>query len=724
MTLLIQRGIMAKIVGSITRLFRPPSFADPKQNLQARQLHYLLLLGLIITIAFPPLAYLTTQDMSGPTISGIMSLVIIILFWLLRRGQLQFVSKTLVFSSYFAIMTSLLLHGGIRDQSIVNLVMILTLAGVFLSQRVTVWLGVITSLAVIGLYILELMGFIVDDQYVNPSEFDDLLILLIAIISTTSFLNVIIHQIVKSEEQLRQQAAILRLKNKELQETQISLEERSTELSATLTDLQLTQQALIDAKEKAELANQAKSEFLSNMSHELRTPLNGILGYTQILQFQSGLDEDVEHGLNVIHTSGQHLLDLIKDLLDLAKIEARKMELYPSEIHLRSFLESIINITKMRADEKEISFVFEIEDDMLVGIQADVTRLRQILVNLLNNAIKFTDQGQVAFTVSTIGYQESHIGGQGSTAQIRFEISDTGVGMTRAEIQQVFQPFEQGGDSHSRSDGTGLGLAITRELLTLMGSELQLESIKGQGSRLWFDLSVLVSQAQPESSPQLFDTPLIIGYSGPRQTVLLVDDKTINRAILKRMLAPRGFQIIEAEHGQEALKKAEQYLPDIILMDLVMSRMDGFEAIQAIRQHPALAQVIIIAVSARAFSKDREQSYAAGADDFIPKPVEEKLLFDIISRYLNVEWIFSVSDELKSDDEPQARLIPPPTRELQTLYELAKMGKMRGIREAVDTLEQMDEQLIPFAKYVRELSRTFEDKRILKLIESYLVMSE
>ncbi len=472
---------------------------------------------------------------------------------------------------------------------------------------------------------------------------------------------------------------------------------------------------LVQAKDAAERANQAKSTFLSNISHELRTPLNGILGYAQILSRSRSLDTAQRNGLNIIRQSGEHLLTLLNDILDLSKIEAGKIELYPTSINLPSFLTGIASLIRMRAEEKNVYFKFAAAEQLPIGIKVDETRLRQVLLNLLDNAVKFTQQGQITLQVTAIGRLQT----EGEQQRLRFEVEDSGVGMSAEEVVNIFLPFEQVGDTAARQVGTGLGLAISRQLVELMGGEVQVKSEKGKGSLFWFEVVLPVVEAPPATT---LVSNQVKGYEGARRTILVADDKRDNRLVLMSMLEPLGFEVILAENGQEEIDKTLEIRPDLILTDLGMPVKSGFEAVEELRQHPDFKETPIFVVSASVFDMNQTQSQVINCDAFIAKPVDEVKLLALIAQHLQLEWIYEEAEAVTEAETVDQKLVPPPSETLEALYELAMLGDIRGLQNMASELESGDDKYVAFTRKVQTLARGFKQKELVALLEQYLAI--
>jgi CheY-like chemotaxis protein len=401
---------------------------------------------------------------------------------------------------------------------------------------------------------------------------------------------------------------------------------------------------------------------------------------------------------------GEHLLNLINDLLDLSKIEAQKLELNINAFSLPEFLQLIVETIRVKADSKNLAFHYKVMDKLPESVQGDEKRLRQVLVNLLGNAVKFTETGTVHFRV---GCRQS---------RFCFEVEDTGSGIPADQVEDIFLPFRQVKQPHKQLEGTGLGLAISQRLTQAMGGELQVVSTPGQGSL--FRLEVELPELPRLKSSAAKNTPaqVIVGYQGPVRRLLVVDDKASNRHVLRDMLAPLGFEMHEAVNGKDALDKIATCHPHGILMDLVMPVLDGFEATRRLRKTKAGKDITVIAVSASVFEHDRSGSVAVGCDDFLAKPVYIDGLLACLKNHLRLEWLYAPPSSLAEPAKPdpfsnKGRFTLPPEA-LKTLRELADIGDLYGLGTYIDQLEHTEHHLQPFINQLRELVRTFQINKI------------
>ena len=431
----------------------------------------------------------------------------------------------------------------------------------------------------------------------------------------------------------------------------------------------------------------------AQMSHELRTPLNAILGYAEILQRNSPLlTKHQARGLMTIQESGQHLLNLINDILDLARIEAGKLALYPVEIDLSMLLRVVTDIVRIKADQKNLLFSHWASLDLPVAVKADDKRLRQVLLNLLGNAIKFTDRGEVSLRVQRAASPSPDKDGE-AMVRLRFEVQDSGIGMNDEQLSRIFQPFEQVAEVQRREGGTELGLSISQQLVHLMGGHIQVNSQPGKGSLFWFELDLPVVAAGTAVLPA---PQIIVGYQGPRRKVLIVDEVPQNLIMLMDALSPLGFVVFDAENGQECLDLLDSVNPDLIVMDVAMPVMNGREATRQIRNLPKFARIPIIAASASASGEDEARNYAAGANAFLSKPIEHHLLLKVVGELLFLKWINKESpQEAGEAHEDASNFVTPPQDEIEELYQLARLGNMQNIQTRADYLQNLDSRSPP-----------------------------
>ncbi len=504
----------------------------------------------------------------------------------------------------------------------------------------------------------------------------------------------------------------------------------ASRLQETITTLKQRTQAAEGAKLEAELANRTKSVFLANMSHELRTPLNGILGYAQVLSLDDTLTEEQKEGLYVIQNSGEHLLMLINDILDFSQLESEQASLFPMDLDFLSFLSKVAEKARVQAQQKSISFAYRPLSHLPAGVHADEKRLRQILMNLLSNAIKFTRQGGVVFKV---GYHHH---------KIRFQIEDTGIGIPKDKLDSVFNPFQQGNDNYltQKAEGTGIGLPLVKKIVDLMQGELHIKSEPERGCTVWVDLEL------PEVIGKIIkideiDTRTVIGYKRANEehkiTILVVDDKRENRLVLLKLLKPLGFYIIEANNGQEGLEQIKVVHPHLILTDLVMPIMDGFEFVRQVRRNFAFNHTPIIALSTSVFDTGRQKSLNLGCNDFAVKPFKTEELLELLQKHLKLEWVYEEEGLLFETDEAenienlqsieQEEAVEEAieqciltSKQAFILYDLSMKGDVKRIHANIEQLLLGQPTLEPLIEKIKIHLKDFDTDAICELIEKYV----
>lgn len=466
------------------------------------------------------------------------------------------------------------------------------------------------------------------------------------------------------------------------------------------TDMQLQQ-----AKKQADHANQAKSRYIVGISHEIRTPLNSILGYAQLLDNDPSMPQHRQQAIRVIRNSGEHLLSLIEGTLDITRIEGGKLTFDIKELNFPDFIGQIVRMFELQASGKGLTFRYELTGNVPRMVRADRKRLTQIIVNILGNAVKFTRHGGIIFRL--------HYAREMAT----FEVEDTGSGILPDEIELIFEPFSRGsaGDDDG-ADGSGLGLSISKLLTQLMGGELNLVRSSPQGSL--FRMRLFLPFVHTEHPLLAVPDRIRTGYIGPARRIMVVDNRKIDRELLVNVLEPLGFIVAQAQSGSDCLLSYTSFAPDLILMDLSMPGLNGWQTSWQLRTQ-LHARVPIGIVSANAFEKGLDNVVGISADDFIVKPVNVTELLNWIGRRLSIEWVaqtapVSISSEIISSQES---LVYPPVAQLVKLREVVGLGYVRGIVNELDAINAMDERYLLFTQTMRNLAARFHLDAMAEFLE-------
>lgn len=468
----------------------------------------------------------------------------------------------------------------------------------------------------------------------------------------------------------------------------------------------------IFAEKKALEAARAKSAFLAHMSHEFRTPLNGILGYTQVLMMDKGLSDKNKQVVNSLKRSGESLLELINDVLDLSKIEARSMKVQKSRFYLIDMLESLKESYADQVNNKGLSFSVETGDDVPEDVLSDSIRLRQVLVNLIGNALKFTDQGGIVLRVDKV------------KEGVRFEVEDSGIGIAAEDLERIFQPFVQVEHSGSvRSKGTGLGLSISNSLLEIMESRLEVESVVGKGTRFWF----VLPQPEREGRRLVVPSRQVRGYQGERRRVMLVDPGRESAANLTPLLKRIGFEVFEPTRAEQAVQDGVRIGPDLILLEQSLPDMDGLAALDRIRDTFLKADrepPPVIMVSDHSRVEDRNACLSAGAVDVLGKPLRFMDLLQLLQKHLGVEWIYG--DQAAPAAEPpadSAEMCFPPDPVMRQLLNFARAGDVRKLRETVEYMRGQEPQLDLFCRKISDFCSNYQINAMIEFLQKHVLFN-
>ena len=458
------------------------------------------------------------------------------------------------------------------------------------------------------------------------------------------------------------------------------------------------------AMQEATTANKAKSIFLARMSHELRTPLNAILGFTNILKKSMNTSNQEKENLNIIKRSADHLLSIINEILELSKIEAGKMELSPKEFNFYELIKDIENLFATRYETKGLDFSIQISKNLPKYIKADVQRLRQILINLLGNSLKFTKKGEIKLVI-----YETH-------NKIFFELKDSGIGISKENLEKVFKPFVQVKQDSYTEQGTGLGLAITKELITLMGGNIYVKSEVNVGTQFYF--SINYEKVEEKNFVQKNEEKEIIGVKNENftKTILVVDDIKENRDLIVLLLNSYGFKTLQANSGLEALKLYDEEKIDLIFMDILMENLDGLETTKQIRSKENGKNIPIIALSANVYDEDKKEALKSGANDFLPKPVEEKDILLILEKYLKIELEYeNEKNEDKIDMKNEIKNLPKEF--FEKLREMVLNMDNDGILHLLDEYRVT----VGLRNYINILLEEFKYQELIKFLENIVI---
>ncbi|MGK7878882.1 MAG: ATP-binding protein [Crocosphaera sp.] len=506
-------------------------------------------------------------------------------------------------------------------------------------------------------------------------------------------------------------------------EIEAAQELRNIILLAALEVSQHSQTVLEEKTKQANAANLAKSQFLAKMSHELRTPLNAILGFTQMMNRDSSLSSEQQEYIGIINHSGEHLLSLINDVLEMSRIEAGQLTLHQTCFNLHELIKSIKELLILKAVSKGLTLTVYQDEDLPLYLEGDESKLRQIIVNLVGNAIKFTDFGQIDVHLSLLSYQMSK-----RDIQLQLQVKDTGPGIKKEDLETIFEAFKQTETAQEKNEGTGLGLSISRQFARLMGGDIAVESELEQGSTFTCTLNMMVPTKIEDSVKQKSKPIIGLQPSQPKYRILVVEDVRNNQLLMVKILTSVGFEVRWANNGQEALEIWQQWHPQLIWMDMRMPVMDGYEASLRMRQlerenRNLQTPVVIIALTATAFDEERKAILEVGCNDFVSKPFKEAVIFEKMQQYLGVEYIYedTISDLSSQDSLNQVNMeqINEQMRQMPQTWvsELHQAALCARETKLIRLIKQVPNQHYFLADFLRQLVKDLAFEKISNVIE-------